>query len=129
MKADVYRNLNKNCFSLRSRHREDYGKVRHHADIVYMSDVEFIVQPYGRKKMKKESQKNVHAFARGWVNQMWDMDSYIRIPIEFLHIIAKGKSVTYDSNYPYFYRINTKPSVKVEKADLAICYKNRVYIS
>lgn len=65
MKVDVYRNLHKKCMSVRSRERQDYGKVVTHASFIRMLDCRFIVNPAGRAKVLKFKKKNVHAFVRG----------------------------------------------------------------
>lgn len=66
MKVDVYRNLHKNCWSIKYR-----GRVKAYADMVVLTDVKFVVQPAGRVKVLKEKRKNVHAFVRGlWEPQL-----------------------------------------------------------
>ncbi len=65
MKIDVYRNLNNDCLSVRSREPDDYGKVVSHESKVHVRDVEFVVQEAGQKRCRKEGVKNVHAFVRG----------------------------------------------------------------
>ena len=68
-KVDVYVNLNSDydgiCYSVRSRHQSDYGKVRAHIRDGYMAHVEFVVQEAGWRKSFNTGQKNPHAFARG----------------------------------------------------------------
>ena len=61
-KVRVYRNLHKNCFSV----KQD-GLVRCHADSVVLSDVKFIVSKAGQKRVRDEKKKNVHAFVEGLV--------------------------------------------------------------
>jgi len=64
-KVEVYRNLHKNCFSIRQN-----GKV---VDYLYydrelhLTDVEFRVQPAGRERVRREKKKNVHAYVKGTV--------------------------------------------------------------
>lgn len=65
MKVDVYRNLNKDCFSVRSRETNNYGRVVGHCESITIVDAEFIVQKSGQKKVRKTGIKNVHAFVRG----------------------------------------------------------------
>jgi len=62
-RVEIYRNLHKNCFSVRKNGRV----VRHVFDHekAYLEDVKFAVQPAGRKKVLREQRKNVHAFIRG----------------------------------------------------------------
>lgn len=65
MKVDVYLNLNKDCISVKSREQDTYGQVVAHRPKVHLRDVEFVVQPAGRKKCRRTKVKNVHAFVRG----------------------------------------------------------------
>ncbi len=58
----VYRNLHKNCFSVRQN-----GLVRCHANQVTLSDCKFIVSKAGQKRVRDEKRKNVHAFVEGFV--------------------------------------------------------------
>ena len=60
MKVEVYKNLRKQCFSIRQK-----GKVIGYALVLAMSNVEFVVQQGGRKRVLESGQKNVHAFLRG----------------------------------------------------------------
>ena len=60
MKVEVYWNLRKKCYSVRSK-----GKVIAHVPFITLKDVEWVVQPGGRRRVRKQKRKNVHAFARG----------------------------------------------------------------
>lgn len=60
MKSEVYFNLHKNTFSLRSK-----GKVYDYQDSVLISNAKFVVREGGRQRVLKESKKNVHAFVKG----------------------------------------------------------------
>ena len=64
-RVEVYRNLHKNCFSVRKNGRV----VKHIPDDqgLTLADVKFAVQPAGRAKVLRERKKNVHAFVRGTV--------------------------------------------------------------
>ena len=55
-KVFVYKNLHKNCWSV----RQD-GLVKAHAKCLYMWDCLFQVNQKGRERVIKEKQKNVHA--------------------------------------------------------------------
>lgn len=63
-KFDVYYNLHKKLFSLKSR---DTGRVVDHFKEVRMENVDFKVSQAGRERVLKEKRKNVHAFVRGEV--------------------------------------------------------------
>ena len=70
-KVEVYRNLHKDCFSVRKRGKVIgyiYDDGLHYRDIeIHLTDVKFVVQPSGRCKVLRERKKNVHAFVRGIV--------------------------------------------------------------
>jgi hypothetical protein len=61
-KIEVYRNLHKNCWSV----RQD-GLVKFHCQNISMRDCDFVVQPAGHAKVIREKKKNVHAFVRGYL--------------------------------------------------------------
>ena len=65
--VDVYRNLHKNTWSIRSR---TTGRVVDHSDNVLVRAAKFVVQPAGRNRVLQEKRKNVHAFVRGVVSPL-----------------------------------------------------------
>jgi len=68
-KADVYKNLHRGCWSVRSRERGDrYGRVVAHLDDVLVEDARFVVSQAGRRRVIAEGRKNVHAYVRGLVD-------------------------------------------------------------
>ena len=60
MKVDVYWNLHKKKYSVRHK-----GKVIDHVPFIRLANVQWVVQPAGRRRVLRERRKNVHAFARG----------------------------------------------------------------
>lgn len=64
-KVDVYWNLHRNCYSVKSRSGPDYGKVIAHAETVTVCNVQLVVSQAGRRRVLKEKRKNVHAVLRG----------------------------------------------------------------
>lgn len=62
-RAEVYWNLHKDCWSV----RHPSGRVFMHARHVVMKEVDWVVQPKGRDRVRAEGKKNVHAFARGLI--------------------------------------------------------------
>jgi hypothetical protein len=60
MRVEVYWNLRKKLYSVRHR-----GKVIAHLPFVTLRDVQWVVQPAGRRRVLEQRKKNVHAFARG----------------------------------------------------------------
>ena len=67
VKVDVYKNLHKNTWSIRSC---TAGRVVGHADNIVVKNAKFVVQPAGRKKVLREQRKNVHAFIRGVIEPL-----------------------------------------------------------
>ena len=68
MKVEVYRNLHKNCWSVRDCKTK---KVIKHVQSAYIKNAELVVQPAGRSKVLREQRKNVHAFVRGQLEGSW----------------------------------------------------------
>lgn len=67
IKADVYWNLHKNCWSVRSKLKSGRRVVVGHLSDLWMTDVQFVVSEAGRQRVLRERKKNVHAFARGLI--------------------------------------------------------------
>lgn len=62
MKVEVYFNLHKKLFSVRS---VATGRVMFHTYEVCIDNPKFVVRKAGRDKVLRERKKNVHAFVRG----------------------------------------------------------------
>jgi len=58
MKVFVYRNLHKDCYSVKSL---ETGRVIAHVKCIVLEDVKFKVSQAGRSRVLKEKRKNVHA--------------------------------------------------------------------
>lgn len=70
MKVKVYYNLHKNCYSIVSLEKENYGKVIKHENCVPLFDAQFKVSEKGRQRVLREQKKNVHAYVVGtWVSE------------------------------------------------------------
>jgi hypothetical protein len=65
LRVEVYRNLHKDCYSVRALSGTNKGRVIGHVRSITLQNVSFVVQPAGRKRVLKEQRKNVHAFVRG----------------------------------------------------------------
>lgn len=61
MRVFVYKNLHKDCWSIRALDGEHKGRVVAHADRVILKDVQFRVSEAGRQRVIREGRKNVHA--------------------------------------------------------------------
>ena len=75
MKVEVYKNLRKQCYSVRQK-----GKVIGYALVLAMSNVDFVVQQGGRKRVLESGQKNVHAFLRGDIHLCKSDESKFDLP-------------------------------------------------
>ena len=71
MRVEVYFNLHKHLFSVRSARS---GRVILHTDKVHIRNPEFVVRQGGRQRVLKERKKNVHAFVRGDATYFSDKD-------------------------------------------------------
>lgn len=66
----VHWNLHKNVYSILSAEGDNYGRVIAHADMPFiLEDVEFKVQEATRKKIVKESVRDICAYAVGYFKQ------------------------------------------------------------
>ena len=66
MRVEVYFNLHKQVFSVRSARS---GRVILHTDKVHINQPQFVVREGGRQRVLKERKKNVHAFVRGYATR------------------------------------------------------------
>jgi len=86
-KIEVYRNLHRDCFSV--RHKGIVIDYLHDYEQLALTNVKFVVQPAGRAKVLSERRKNVHAFVRGeyvgyentldnnlYFGEFWGLDFY-----------------------------------------------------
>lgn len=71
MKVFVYRNLHKNCFSVKALEGPQKGRVIMRVHELCLSSAKFKVSEAGRNRVLKEKQKNVHA---GIVGHLCDMN-------------------------------------------------------
>ena len=104
--VDVYRNLHKNTWSIRSR---TTGRVIAHADNVVVKNVKFVVQPAGRQRVLDEERKNVHAFVRGTLSP---------ISTDMLTLVEFNVQIKYnpyilepDQRAGHFYEVDTEETV------------------
>ena len=85
MKVKVYYNLHKNCYSIVSLEKENYGRVIKHENCVPLFDAQFKVSEKGRQRVLREQKKNVHAYVVGtWVSEFEiHKDEFLtRLPIK-----------------------------------------------
>ena len=111
--VDVYKNLHKNCYSIRSRLT---GKVIAHQEEVNILDAKFIVQPAGRRKVLQEGRKNVHAFVRGTLATYQEV---LDDPRTFYLVTFRDiKYNPYQLDHFYYDHKVSLDKVRIDKADL-----------
>jgi hypothetical protein len=95
MRVEVYRNLHRGCWSVRS---SSTGRVIAHAERVQLEDVRLVVQPAGRARVLREQRKNVHAFMRGELTHLWKQDEWSTIDstLDLYPRMPEGQQVSYN---------------------------------
>ena len=94
--VEVYRNLRKDCWSVRQG-----GRVKFHTLYAFLRDAKFKVSQAGRRRVLKEKQKNVHAFVVGLLT-----DPCQKIEEQY-------SAVTYNPyTHQSFVRVDDKKAVK-----------------
>lgn len=73
MRVFVYRNLHKNCWSVKALEGENKGRVIHHAQNVNLVNCTFKVSKAGRERVLREQCKNVHAGVVGTLSFVGDL--------------------------------------------------------
>jgi len=112
LRYEIYKNLHKNCFSVRRG-----GKVTQYAEKLVVVDVKFAVQLAGRQKVLDCKQKNVHAFIRGF------LDTY---PINQDFDPAIGERISYNPyKFGCFYLTSTE--MPIFEAQVVLLTSNGVF--
>lgn len=79
MRVEVYRNLHKQCWSVRALEGKHKGRVILHTHTLALKDAKFVVQKAGREKVLHQKRKNVHAFIRGTVHsKVWNIGNSMK---------------------------------------------------
>ena len=104
--VDIYRNLHKNTWSIRSR---TTGRIIKWADGLVVRNATFVVQPGGRQRVLDEGRKNVHAFVRGTLSP---------ISTDMLTQVAFNVQIKYnpyilepDQRAGHFYEVETEETI------------------
>lgn len=98
-KVDVYWNLNKKKWSVRHK-----GIVVSHEDNIYIQNAKFVVQPAGNAKVRKNKQKNVHAFVRGIISDNFSLNNLNRIkynPYKYKSFVTSDEKPIYSADKVY----------------------------
>lgn len=106
MRVDVYRNLNKDCLSVKCLvpGSDRYGIVVSHEQKVHIQSPEFVVQDAGRQRARERGVRNVHAFVRGEWNER--------------EKVLCGEAVTYNP-FKYDHFVHAETERPVESAELS----------
>jgi hypothetical protein len=96
-KIQVYRNLNKDCWSARQS-----GSTVEHFDTILLMDCTYHVQKGGLQRARREKQRNVHAYVKGYMKMG---DKRLRK--------VKGYRVSYNPfKKDFFYYVDDKSEVE-----------------
>jgi len=90
LRVEVYRNLHRSCWSVRST---ESGLVVDHVDAINLVDAQLVVRPAGRAKVLREGRKNVHAFIRGTTDGQAVQSQTVEItynPYKYDSFVVKG---------------------------------------
>jgi len=118
MKVYVYRNLHKNCFSIKALEGEKKGRVIGHATDVSLYDVEFRVSEKGRQRVLREKKKYVHA---GVVGKLLASEPFSQSERERLNM----RPIRYN---PYETEtFQTQDGTPIHSAIAAYLSNNRIY--
>jgi hypothetical protein len=118
MRVEVYFNLHKKVFSVRSVMT---GRVILHTDKVHISNPKFVVRKSGRDKVLRERKKNVHAFVRGdatyFDDELSPMSDLAYNPYKYASFVDKHtEQPVYAADRAYMYLNEAgKPVIKAHK--------------
>ncbi len=114
----VYYNLHKHTFSIKYK-----NKVILHSDYVRLGDVEFRVRQGGKLRIRREKQKNVHAFVIG------NLLDYCQHPCDNIPPEPNDNIVTYNPyKYDSFVYKNTEEPIYNSKEVEMINLKNKLFV-
>jgi hypothetical protein len=113
MRVEVYRNLNRDCLSVKclALGSERYGLVVSYEQKVHISSPKFVVQDSGRERVRERGVRSVHAFVRG----EWDEREKV----------LYGEPVTYNP-FEHDHFVHAESDRPVESAELAAVTTNGV---
>lgn len=115
MRVEVYFNLHKKLFSVRNCKT---GKVFAHSTHVTVRDPKFVVRQSGRNRVLEERKKNVHAFVRGELE-----DIYCHGLDDIAKCVSQGEEVTYNP-YKYETFVYRDCESSIHEAAMACLSKN-----
>ena len=83
MRVEAYYNLTRSCWSVRSLEGENKGRVFLYAESLAIENAKFVVRKGGRDKVRREKQKNVHAFVRGSLSDKTNSKHRLPLPVTY----------------------------------------------
>lgn len=83
MRVFVYRNLHRQCFSIKALEGPNKGRVIARRDFVELTGVRFKVSEAGRQRVLRTGQKNVHAGVVGEWTDSQEMDTADTQPVRY----------------------------------------------
>jgi len=97
--VEVYKNLNRDCYSV----RQD-GIVRFHTHTICLKNVEYKVSKAGRQRVLREKRKNVHAVVKGTIvhsRELWyeklpfaaDFVTYNPYKNDSFYVVGDGEKI------------------------------------
>ena len=114
MRVEVYFNLHQKLFSVRDCKT---GRVFAHSKYVTIRDPKFVVRQSGRNRVLQERKKNVHAFVRGELEDLFHhgLD-------DLVEAVVDGIPVTYNP-YKYSSFVVKDTEQPIDKAKMAVLSK------
>jgi len=123
MRVEVYFNLHKKTFSVRSARS---GRVILHTDKVHIANPEFVVRQSGRNRVLSEGRKNVHAFVRGDVTFFTDtnrptLDTLTYNPYKYASFVDKQtEEPVYEASRAWLTVTDKIPTIQAEGAQTCL---------
>jgi hypothetical protein len=114
MKVAVYKNLTRNCYSLKAMEGEHKGKVVAHVPIDYffrIENAEFKVSEKTRQRVVNEGKKYVHAYVVG--------------TLSLLQLYTGEHEVTYNPHKMTGFMLRDNPEVGVLTKAFGVVFRNR----
>lgn len=117
-RVEVYYNLHKKTFSVTLN-----KKVVLHADYVKLTDVTFKVREGGKKKVRAEKQKNVHAFVIG------NLKDFCQYPCKSIPDEPNQRIITYNpyEHESFVVKKTQEPIYKASEVEM-INHRNKLFI-
>lgn len=142
-KAFVYRNLQRDCWSVKALSGPNKGRVVLHATEVLVTDAEFRVNEAGRQRVLREKRKNVHAGVVGYVyhahviEERYDTSPTVSVEVDeapdagYYSRSAAHREVTYNPyKFDKFVYADTLDAAEVTPDDetVVLAANSRVYL-